>query len=60
MRDYRPFLDHHNTVLHGMRAVITVLQNFTATIDLYVVADIGILINDSIFDAATVADTHYR
>src|ERR1700744_4862915 len=60
MRDYRPLFDHHDTILHRVRAIIAVFQLFRSAIDLHIIADIGVFIDNSVFDTATVADAHDR
>ena len=60
MRDYRPFFDHHDTILHRMGAIIAIFQFFSAAVDLYVIAYISVFIDDGILDAATITDAHNR
>lgn len=55
---YRPLFYNYNPILNGMGAIIAIFQ-FFAAIYLHVITDIGVLVDNSIFNVAPVADTHY-
>ena len=59
MRDYRPFFDHHDTILHRMRAIIAIFQFFSAAVDLHVVADISVFIDDGVLITAAITNAHF-
>lgn len=56
---YRPFFNHHNTILYSMGWVVAVRQQLAAVYD-NVITYVGIFVDDCIFDLASVANTHNR